>query len=316
MNAPTPQTLDRALGATAMMLERAAQSTSQATPTSHDPLALYMAQLRALEPLQSEAQQALAWRVWREHDHEAARALILTNLRLVVKLAREYHRQGQDILELIQEGNVGLAESVTRYDPTRGIKFTSYAQYWIRAMILNHLMNHLHPVRIGGSRAGRKLFYNLKKARHALIQQGHVNPSPALIAQVLEVDVKEVILISAQLDGPAVSMDASAPGHERATVGELMDSGAPDPEQLSAELELDAHLSGLMEAFAAGLDNPRDQAIWRERLLASEPKSLVEIGRQWGISKERVRQLEERIKGHFKAYFLEQPADLQLAYLG
>ncbi|MFW6089495.1 MAG: sigma-70 family RNA polymerase sigma factor, partial [Gemmatimonadota bacterium] len=157
-----------------------------------DPLSAYLNRLNHLEPLPSKTQQELAVRYKEHQDQEAAKLLVLTNLRLVVKLAKEYQRRKTDLLELIQQGNLGLSEALTRYDPYRGVKFTSYAQYWIRAMILNYLMNYTHPVRIGGSRAGRKLFYNLKKARRALMQNGH-KPTASRVAEYLDVREAEVV---------------------------------------------------------------------------------------------------------------------------
>ena len=222
-----------------------------------DPLTAYLSRLNYIEPLPADKQQELAERYVNDDDVNAAKMLILTNLRLVVKLSREYQRRWTNLLDLIQEGNVGLSEAVIRYDPYRGVKFTSYAQYWIRAMILNYLMNHLHPVKIGSSRAGRKLFYNLKKARRALIKQGHTNPSPALIAEYLDVDEKEVVRVSAQLDAPPVYLDAQAPGHEKTTVGELMESGASSPEDNVSASEFATRLREAIEGFGEILKDDR-----------------------------------------------------------
>ncbi|MEM1347289.1 MAG: sigma-70 family RNA polymerase sigma factor [Myxococcota bacterium] len=274
-----------------------------------DPLTAYLARLNYIEPLPADEQQGLAERYIEEGDLNAARMLILTNLRLVVKLAREYQRRWTNLLDLIQEGNVGLAEAVTRYDPYRGVKFTSYAQYWIRAMILNYLMNHLHPVKIGSSRAGRKLFYNLKKARRALIRQGHHNPSPALIAEYLDVDEKEVVRVAAQLDAPPVFLDAQAPGHEKTTIGELMQSDSVTPEEVASTNEFNSKLGEVIAAFGDQIADDREKAIWTERMIAENAKSLVELGNDWGVSKERIRQVEVQIRKSFKKFLLEQMGD-------
>lgn len=274
-----------------------------------DPLTAYLARLNYIEPLPAEQQQELAERYVNEQDVNAAKMLILTNLRLVVKLSREYQRRWTNLLDLIQEGNVGLSEAVIRYDPYRGVKFTSYAQYWIRAMILNYLMNHLHPVKIGSSRAGRKLFYNLKKARRALIKQGHANPSPALIAEYLDVDEKEVVRVSAQLDAPPVYLDAQAPGHEKTTVGELMRSGGASPEENVSASEFATRLREVIEGFGGKLKDDRERAIWKERMIAETPRSLVELGDEWSVSKERIRQVEVQIRKNFKKYLLDEFGD-------
>lgn len=274
-----------------------------------DPLTVYLSRLNYVEPLPAEQQQELAERFVEEEDVNAAKMLILTNLRLVVKLAREYQRRWTNLLDLVQEGNVGLSEAVLRYDPYRGVKFTSYAQYWIRAMILNYLMNHLHPVKIGSSRAGRKLFYNLKKTRRQLIKKGH-EPTPQLIAEYLDVDPKEVIRVAAQLDAPPVFLDAEAPGHESTTIGDLMESeGALNPEEACAEYDLSRQIQDAIDEFGANLENDRERAIWFERMIAEDNKSLVELGGDWGVSKERIRQVEVQIRESFKDYLLGRLGD-------
>jgi len=270
---------------------------------SSDPLSAYLARLSHIAPLPAEEQQALAERYKTMADPNAAKMLIITNLRLVVKIAREYQRRWTNLLDLIQEGNVGLAEAVTRYDPYRGVKFTSYAQYWIRAMILNYLMNHLHPVRIGSSRAGRKLFYNLKKARRELIRRGE-EPTPALIAEYLDVDEAEVVRVAAQLDAPPVYMDQTVPGLEKTTIGEMMTDGGADPEELAAQREMGEQISGAIKSFGQTLDDPREAAIWAQRMIAEDPRSLVELGEEFGVSKERIRQVEVQIRERFKKYLL------------
>ena len=270
-----------------------------------DATSAYLQRLNYIEPLPAQQQQQLAESYVNDGDQDAGKMLILTNLRLVVKLAREYSRNWSNILDLIQEGNVGLAEALTRYDPYRGVKFTSYAQYWIRAMILNYLMNHVHPVKIGSSRAGRKLFYNLKKARRALIKQGE-EPTPARVAEYLDVDEKEVVRVAAQLDAPPVRLDAEAPGYESTTVGERMESDVATPEELASDYDLASRLQGAIDAFGEQIDTDRKRAIWFERMIAEDPKTLVTLGGEWDVSKERIRQVEVQIREEFKAFLFEK----------
>ncbi|MFU8804855.1 MAG: RNA polymerase sigma factor RpoD/SigA [Bradymonadaceae bacterium] len=267
-----------------------------------DATSAYLMRLNYIEPLPAEEQQKLAERYVNDDDMEAGKLLILTNLRLVVKLAREYSRRWSNLLDLIQEGNVGLAEALKRYDPYRGVKFTSYAQYWIRAMILNYLMNHVHPVKIGSSRAGRKLFYNLKKARRDLIKQGHPKPTPALIAEYLDVDEKEVIRVAAQLDAPPVRLDAEAPGYDATTIGERMEAEGPNPEEQATDNDLSQRLKTAMINFGEQIDTDRKRAIWYERMISEDPKTLVTLGEEWDVSKERIRQVEVQIREEFKQY--------------
>lgn len=281
-----------------------------------DATSAYLMRLNYIAPLPADEQQELAERYVTHQDVEAGKMLILTNLRLVVKLAREYSRRWSNLLDLIQEGNVGLAEALKRYDPYRGVKFTSYAQYWIRAMILNYLMNHIHPVKIGSSRAGRKLFYNLKKARRDLIKLGHAKPTPALIAKYLDVDEQEVIRVAAQLDAPPVRLDAEAPGYENTTIGERMVAETPNPEEAAAENDLAQRLRTAIDEFGASIQPERKRAIWFERMIHEDPKTLVTLGEEWQVSKERIRQVEVQIREEFRQYLIEKLGDsIQLEFL-
>jgi RNA polymerase sigma-32 factor len=274
-----------------------------------DPLAQYLARLRFVEPLPGEQQQALAILYKQDGDLVAAQKLVLTNLRLVVKIAREYQRRWANLLDLIQEGNVGLAEAVRRYDPYRGVKFTSYAQYWIRAMILNYLMNHFQPVKIGSTRAGRKLFYNLKKAREQLRRQGFL-ATPNLIADMLGVDEAEVVRVSEYLDAPPLSIDARAPGYEKTTYGDLLPSDTRSPEESAARAEVDVQIADTIRAFGhEELTIERERAIWFERMIAEDPRSLIELGDRFQVSKERIRQIEVQIRNRFKKYLLDRHGD-------
>ncbi|MDX9720282.1 MAG: sigma-70 family RNA polymerase sigma factor [Myxococcota bacterium] len=272
-----------------------------------DPLTVYLARLRNLPILSADEQQNLATRYKEAGDIEAARVLILTNLRLVVKIAREYRRRWTNLLELIQEGNVGLSEAIRRYDPYRQVKFTSYAQYWIRAMILNYLMNHFQPVRIGSTRAGRKLFYNLKKARAQLVRDGYLNPTPALIAEKLGVPEKDVIEVSQHLDVPPLSLEQKAPGYEDTTVGDLLaDRGGVSPEEVFAKAEFEEKIREAMDEFSETIKDERERALWDERLVALEAITLSELGERFNVSKERIRQLEARLKDRFKTFLVQR----------
>lgn len=269
-----------------------------------DPLTLYLSHIRNHPILNAENQQKLAIRYKNDNDLEAAQLLVLTNLRLVVKIAREYKRRWANLLELIQEGNVGLSEAIQRYDPYRHVKFTSYAQYWIRAMILNYLMNHFQPIRIGSTRAGRKLFYNLKKARAQLVQEGYTNPTPALVAEKLGVSEQDVIDVSRHLDQPALSIDQNAPGYENTTIGDLLRDDDENPEHTVAHEDFYAKVHTIMQEFSTHISDPRELALWNRRLMAEDPVTLAELGTEYGISKERIRQIEARLKDRFKEFIM------------
>ena len=290
-----------------LALRNAFKPKRYSTDPSADPLTVYLSHIRNHPILDSESQQKLAIRYKKDNDLEAAQLLVMTNLRLVVKIAREYKRRWANLLELIQEGNVGLSEAIQRYEPYRHVKFTSYAQYWIRAMILNYLMNHFQPIRIGSTRAGRKLFYNLKKARAQLQREGYTNPTPALVAEKLGVSEQDVIDVSRHLDQPALSIDQTAPGYENTTIGELLrDDEDASPEETVANEDFYGKVHEIMNAFGESLTDPREQALWNRRLIADEPITLSELGNEYHISKERIRQIETRLKDRFKTYISQR----------
>jgi RNA polymerase sigma-32 factor len=264
----------------------------------------YFARLNYVEPLPADEQQELAERYLEEDDIEAGKLLVLTNLRLVVKLALEYRRHGMNLLELIQEGNVGLAEAVRRYDPYRGVKFISYAQYWIRAMIFNHMMSHIHPVKICGTRAGRKLFFNLNKAKRAIRAKG-LEPTTERVAEYLEIDEQDVELIGMNMQNAPVSMDMPLSDGSATTVSDMMETDQPSPEDNAAQHEFRVRLREAIENFGDGLNDERRESIWFQRTLSEEPYSLRQLGEVWDVSKERIRQIEAEMRDEFKTYFTQ-----------
>ncbi len=281
-----------------------------------DPLTTYLSQLRHMEPLPAEDQQALAEAYVEDHDVEAAKQLIMSNLRLVVKIAREYHRRRVSLMELVQEGNVGLAEAIRRYDPYRGVKFTSYAQYWIRAMILNYLMNTMQLVKVGNTRAGRKLFYNLNKAREELIQQGFLTPSTRQIADHLNVSETDVVQVARVLDGPALSLDAPAPGFENSTLSSVIsDSEAITPDQEVESRDLRSRIRSALDDFRATIKDDRERAIWDKRVTPEDGMSLQELGDEFEVSRERIRQVEKALKERFKAFWMDRVGAAEHAIL-
>jgi RNA polymerase sigma-32 factor len=265
-------------------------------------LDVYMARLRNLAPLDDEQQTELARRYKKEDDEQAGQLLLMTNLRLVIKLAMDYTRERDDLLDLIQEGNVGISKALDRYDPSKNVKFTSYAQYWIRAKILDYLINRSRPIRLGSSRAGRKIFYNLNKAKRALKQKG-IEPSPANIAEYLDVDEEEVIRVGIQMEEVPMSLDEEISEDGGRTLGEIMESGEDSPEEVVAESELMDEFRAALRVFGERLEDPRRRAIWYERTVAEDPKILRELGDDWDVSKERIRQIESELCADFRRFF-------------
>ena len=273
--------------------------------TEMSALDVYMARLRNLAPLSDEKQNELARRYKKEDDEHAGQLLLMTNLRLVIKLAMDYTRERDDLLELIQEGNVGISKALDRFDPSKNVKFTSYAQYWIRAKILDYLINRSRPIRLGSSRAGRKIFYNLNKAKRALKKKG-IEPSPANVAEFLDVDEEEVIRVGIQMEETPMSLDEEISEDGGRTLADIMESDDKSPEDVVADSELMDEFRAALRVFGEQLDDPRRRAIWYERTVAEDPKILRELGDDWDVSKERIRQIESELCDEFRRFFTKE----------
>jgi len=281
--------------------------------TASDAQETFMAQLRHIPPLSAEQQDVLAKRYYHQQDAEAAKTLIMSNMRLVVKIAREYQRRHTSLMELIQEGNVGLAEAIKRYDPYKNVKFTSYAQYWVRAMIRHYVMNVLQTVKVGNTRAGRRLFYLLPKARARLMHEGNFNPAPIDLVENIKkhdrYDAKEseIIEVSRVLDHSALSLDAPAPGFESTTLGSVLsDPESDQPDELVETMDIRARIRHALDAFRANLTDKREKAIWDRRVSADpdDAVSLQELGDDFGVSRERIRQVEKGLRERFKTFWI------------
>jgi len=258
---------------------------------------------------EEEKEVAIAWR--ERGDTEAAERLVTANLRLVIKIAFQYHRQWANVLDLIQEGNVGLVEALSRYDPYREIRFSSYAQYWIRAMILRFLLDNFRLVRLGSTRAGRRLFFQLQKERDRLIQEGH-SPTTKLLAERLGVSESEVDAVDQHMRAPPLSLHGPAGDSDdgRPLAEVVAQEDGPDPEADAARQEMGVIVRDKLDAFAAtSLHDERERTIWDKRLVADDPLSLSALGKHYGVSKERIRQVEARIKKRLRAYLEKELGD-------
>jgi len=272
-------------------------------------LSYYMSQLADHAPISREEEHALAVRWVEDGDVGAARKLVVSNLRLVVKIAMEYRRAWTNSLDLIQEGNVGLMEAVQRYDPYQGVKLSSYAVYWIRAYILKYILDNMRSVRLGTTRASRKLFFQLNKERARLEREGF-EVEPKLIAERLDVSEDDVLEMENRLSRPDTYLDAPARRDEGqgATIGDGFATPGDSAEAQVGDAELRENFLQQIEAFAETLA-PRDQRILRERILADEPRTLAEMGEEFGVSRERVRQLEARMIKNLREYVQENMVD-------
>jgi RNA polymerase sigma-32 factor len=270
-----------------------------------------MAQLRQYAPISREQEHELAVRWVEQGDREAARQLVLANLRLVVKIAMEYRRAWTNVLDLIQEGNVGLLQATHRFDPYKGVKLSSYAVYWIRAYILKYILDNIRLVRLGKTRAERKLFFRLNKEKRNLERQGF-EVEPKLLAERLEVSESDVADMEQRLSRNDLSLQAPAwsGGDDGREVGDMLSGGAASAEQSVGDAELRRVFMERTREFAQQLP-PRDRRIVDARILAEEPLSLQELGSEFGVSRERVRQLEARIVAQLREHLKRNLVDFE-----
>ena len=271
----------------------------------YDPLQRYLSEIRHLPSLSREEEHDLALRYIQHGDSFAAYRLVLANLRLVVIIAREYQRNVQNIMDLIQEGNIGLLEAVKKFDPFRGIRFSSYASYWVRAYMLRFIINNIRLVKIGTTQAQRKLFFNLVKERERLEREGFV-PEAKLLAERLNVKIGEVLEMEQRLALPDLSADAPL-NRDDDTVdmyGVLPDAGETSEDAVVRQ-EFALKLRSALDEFEKTAD-AKEKAIIEQRLFAEESITLQEIADQFGVTRERIRQIENRLKNKLKEYLSDK----------
>jgi RNA polymerase sigma-32 factor len=291
--------------------EAEAAAERQAALIPYDPLSRYLAEVRRFPLLTREEETVIAKRYTEAHDREDAFRLVTANLRLVVKIAMEFARASRNLLDLIQEGNVGLMEAVKNFDPYRGIRFPSYAVWWIRAYIYRYLINNWRLVKIGTTQAQRKLFFNLKKETDRLEREGFT-PQPKLIAQRMGVKESEVREMQERMAQSEVSLDQPVPNTEDTRLLDVIADPSSNPEEETAGDEFRQFAKEKVEEFASKLEG-KELEIFRERLLSEDPITLQEIGEKFGISRERVRQIENRLKKKFKDFLTGQASDIEQA---
>ncbi len=280
--------------------------SSSSSLAERDPLAAYMRDVHRYKLLTPDQEHTLAVKYAEEGDLDAARQLVTSNLRLVVKIAYDYRQAYKNLLDLVQEGNIGLMQAVKKYDPYKGVKLSSYAAWWIRAYMLRFILNNHRLVKVGTTQAQRKLFFNLKKEKARLSAMG-IEPTPARIAERLNVPEHEVVSMDRRLSAGEASLDApvgAGDGRQVARV-ELVPGGGAGMDDALAEKELGDQLKGKIHEFGATLAG-KEKRIFDERLLAEDPRTLQELGTEFGVSRERVRQLEKRLLEKLRTYLSDE----------
>ena len=260
-------------------------------PVAGDGFEHYMAQINRFDLLTAEQEHELAVRYQRYGDLEAAQRLICANLRFVVKVALEYRGYGLRLLDLVQEGNIGLMQAVRKFDPERGLRLITYAVWWIRAYIHNYIMKSWSLVKIGTTQAQKKLFYKLAQTRSALRSLTGA-ASAAEVADELEVDQAVVEEMDRRLGQRDLSLDVELAEGDEYTLLDLLPDRRASQEEVLIDREERRLLGDRTRAALATLPT-REQQIIEQRILNTPPRTLQEIADEFGISRERVRQLEQ-----------------------
>lgn len=292
--------LERALPA-----RRAPLPSGGAPLARYDPLQAYMRDVQRYKLLTPAEEREAATLYFESGDVEAAARLVTANLRLVVKIAYDYRRAHKNIGDLIQEGSIGLMQAVKKYDPYKGVKLSTYAAWWIRAYILRFILNNARLVKVGTTQAQRKLFFNLRKEKARLSAMG-VDPTPETIAQRLDVPTEEVVQMDRRLASGDMSLDAPMNPSEGSSQSrlDLLPSKINGIDDVLADAELNKMLRDKLAEFGATLKGKEEQ-IFTQRMLTEEPRTLQELGDEFGVSRERVRQLEKRLHMKLKRYLAD-----------
>ncbi len=274
----------------------------------HDPLRLYLREISKFPMLEPEEEQELAHRVRDQNDQDAAFRMVSSHLRLVVKIAMDFQRRWmQNVLDLIQEGNVGLMRAVQKFDPDKGIKFSYYASFWIKAYILKFIMDNWRMVKIGTTQAQRKLFYNLSKERQRLQAQGF-DADSATISQNLNVTETQVEEMEQRMGSNDVSLDITLGDDSTTTRLDILPALEPGIEETLAKFEISQTLQEHLETILEELSD-KERDILEKRLLSEQPATLREIGEKYGITRERVRQLESRLLQKLRTHLTQNITD-------
>ena len=268
-----------------------------------DPFAAYLQEAKRYPILSEEEEKELAIRLTETGDVDAAYQLTTANLMLVVKIAMTFKREWQNVMDLVQEGNIGLMKAVKNFDPFRGVRLSAYATWWIKSYILKYILDNWRLVRVGTTNSRRKLLFNLKKEKERLEREGF-DPSTKLLAEHFGVDENEIIDVETSIGAVDVSMDTPTRADSSMTPAQSLSDG----KSLEKRAEIDQFreiLQQKIEGFKSEL-KPGEIEILEKRVLSESPLSLQELGDERGVTREAVRQAEQRLLKKFRIYIEEQ----------
>jgi len=274
----------------------------------YDPLRHYLLEISKYEPLSQDEEQRLA-RLLRDHqDRDAARKLVTSNLKLVVKVAFLYNKVYSNLMDLIQEGNVGLLQAVRKFDPDRGTRLSTYATWWIKAYIIKFILDNFRIVRVGTTNDRRKILMNLRKEKRKLEAQG-IAASPQLIAQALDVSEEDVIAVEKSIQSFDLSLDQKVADDSDSSYLDYLASTEELIDERLASGQLKEFIDSKLSEFASGLSE-KEQIILQQRLIAEEPLTLQAIADKYGVTREAIRISEKRLVEKIKVYMKDALRDI------
>ncbi len=273
-----------------------------------DPLKKYLLEIGKFQALDADEERDLATRLRSEGDQEAAARLVTANLRLVVKIAMMYSRVYRNVLDLIQEGNIGLMEAVKRFDPQKGARLPTYASWWIKAYIIKFILDNFRIVRVGTTNEKRKLLFNLKKEKERLRLQG-IEPTPQLIAKKLNVSESAVREMAPNIESTDMSLDSYVGDDSSTRYVDTLHSAEDMIDERLARGELKDLFERKFREFSQSLKE-RDRVILQDRLMAEDPATLQEIADRYGVTREAIRLNEKTLIKKIKEYMQRELKDL------
>ena len=286
--------------------KKKSEKVSSSLPALSDSLQSYLAQIRNHPVLSREEEYELAMRHRETGDLEAARKLIVSNLKFVVRVANEYKNYNVNTMDLIQEGNIGLMKAVKGFDPTKGYRLISYAVWWIRAYIQNHIMKNWSLVKVGTNQSQRKLFYKLRSTKNKIEATGAETGEGIYseIAKELDVPNSQVIEMDRIMSGKDLSLDANVEGGTERTYVDIL-GDTFDQEKFLEDSQIRPLVAKKIKEALANLKD-RERYIIERRILTDSPETLEKLSRKFGISRERVRQIEKNALNKIKQEFQKE----------
>ena len=279
-----------------------------------DPFRRYLTEARRYPSITREEEQALARRYRETGDRDALFRLVTSNLMLVVRIAMSFRRAARNLLDLVQEGNLGLLAAIERFDPEVGVRLPTYAAWWIRAYIVKFLLDNVRQVRVGTTNARRKLLRNLRQEKSRLEAAGY-DVGPKLLAEHFGVSEEDVKDVERALYSRDVSLDAPLGDEEDRTRADVTPAAGPTVEEDVARRELQDKVQAAIGRFRTGL-NERERAILDDRLLSEDPATLQTIGERFGTTREAVRQAEVRLMARLKEFLQGEIGELSSIRIG